>query len=374
MKIESVDSIRFGDGHFVRIVTDSGTVGTGQSACWAYPNAVAEVVDSFRNYLRGQDPLRIEHHWQHLYRMGPFRGSILGGALSAVDIALWDIKGQHLQTPIWNLLGGKCRERIRLCLLISAGTTEEIVANARAAATEGFTAVKFVPLPPEYQNMALARVTAAIVETVAAVREAVGLDVDLIIELNRRFTPLQAPSIVGALEEFRPLFVEDPIQIDSIVSQGDLARRLDPPLAVGERLHTIWEFREVLAYGGPQYCRPDVGLAGGLTHCKKIAAVAEAFHATVATHNFLGPILTTASIHLDTAIPNFLVQEYSRVDEGPALAAFPGALRRRGGYLDVPDQPGLGVRLDESHPDPLRVVDDIPAIPFRSDGSVALSV
>src|SRR5439155_25851 len=139
--------------------------------------------------------------------------------------------------------------------------------------------------------------------------------VDVIIEMHRKLTPLQALPVSEACGQFRPLFVEDPIQIDSIQSQAEIARRLTVPFANGERLHTIWEFRELLVAGGSQYLRPDVGLAGGLTHVKKIAALAESFHAAVVTHNFLGPVLTAASVHLDVSIPKFVVQEYSKVDE-----------------------------------------------------------
>jgi galactonate dehydratase len=306
--------------------------------------------------------------------MGPFRGSILSAAVSAVDIALWDVKGKHLGVPIWQLLGGRCRDKVRLHLLVPGSTPEEILAEARRGADEGFTALKFDPFPPGYQDLALSKLAAVVAEFVGAVRGAVGDEVDLILELHRKLTPLQATTIIEAVAPFRPLFVEDPIQIDSIVSQADFAMRLTTPLAIGERLHTIWEFRELLAHGGPQFCRPDLGLAGGLTHCKKIAAVAEAYHAAVVSHNFLGPVLTAASVHLDVSIPNFVVQEYSLLDEGPALAAFPGALRRSGGYLPVPEAAGLGVELDESQELSLQVNEDFRSLAHRADGSVALAV
>jgi galactonate dehydratase len=147
------------------------------------------------------------------------------------------------------------------------------------------------------------------------------------------------------------------------------------PLGGGERLHTIWEFRELLAQGGAQYVRPDIGLAGGLSHCRKIAAIAEAYHAAVVTHNCLGPLLTAASVHLDAAIPNFVVQEYTLLDETPSLSFFQTAVRRVGGYLSLPDVPGLGVIFDESAAGEVRVVGrEVTVIPLRSDGSVAFSV
>jgi galactonate dehydratase len=372
-KIERVESLPIGGGYFVRITTDDGLSGIGQSAAWGYPQAVDQVVQSFTTYLVGQDPMRIEHHWQHLYRMAPFRGNIVSGAVSAVDIALWDIKGQRLQAPIWELLGGRCRDKVRLHLLMGGGTAADVHAKAREAASEGFTAIKFDPLPSGFQDLTLDGLVATAVEQVAAAREAVGREVDIIVELHRKLTPLQALPLCEALAQFRPLFVEDPIQIDSIQSQAEIARRLTSPIGNGERLASIWEFRELLVAGGAQYVRPDVGLAGGLTHCKKIAAIAESFHAAVVTHNFLGPVLTAASVHLDVSIPNFVVQEYSKVDERQA-AAFPGTLRRQGGYLPVPEAPGLGLRIDDARLAELGRPPGGRQLPLRSDGSIAYSV
>jgi galactonate dehydratase len=375
MRIADVESMVIGGGQFVRVTTDNGLVGLGQTGCWGYPQAVHEMIQMFRQYLMGQDPLRIEHHWQYLYRMAPFRGSVLSGAVSAVDIALWDIKGQHLQAPIWELLGGRCRDKVRLHLLMGGDTPAEVAAQARAALEEGFTAIKFDPIPDGYADMTLEDLIALVVERVAAAREAVGKEADVIVEMHRKLTPLQALPVAAALAPFHPLFIEDPIQIDSIQSQAEIARRIASALANGERLHTIWEFRELLVHGGSQYVRPDVGLAGGLTHCKKIAALAEAFHAAVVTHNFLGPVLTAASVHLDVAIPNFIVQEYSKVDEGVLAAAFPGTLKRSGGYLEVPEAPGLGVRLDPSQLAGAEILRWDPlAAPLRADGSVARAV
>jgi galactonate dehydratase len=375
MKIADIESYVIGSGHVVRVITDSGLVGVGQSACWGYPGAVHAIIQTFRAYLIGQDPLRIEHHWQYLYRMAPFRGSVLGGAVSAIDIALWDIKGQHLQAPIWELLGGKCRDKIRLHLLMGGATPEEVATQAQAAVRDGFTAIKFDPIPAGFADMTLDQLVGGVVERVAAAREAVGGAADLILELHRKLTPLQALPIAAAVVQFHPLFLEDPIQIDSIQSQAEIARRMTSALANGERLHTIWEFRELLVQGGSQYVRPDVGLAGGLTHCKKIAAIAESFHAAVVTHNFLGPVLTAASVHLDVAIPNFLTQEYALVDEGNVATAFPGTFKRIGGYIEAPEAPGLGVRLDTAQLAAAeRLLWDPQHIPLRTDGSVVASV
>ncbi|MER5702073.1 mandelate racemase/muconate lactonizing enzyme family protein [Micromonospora sp. NPDC002296] len=376
MEIAEVESVVRGDAHFVQLRTSDGLTGVGQSACWGYPTAVHAVVETFRPYLLGADPDRIEHHWHHLYRMGPFRGSVLTAAVSAVDLALWDLLGKRLGVPVWQLLGGRVRDRIRLHLLLGGTGAQTLAAQAAAAVADGFTAVKFDPLPADYGDVSLARLVAETEATTAAVRDTVGPDVDLLVELHRKLTPLQATAVVPALARHHPLLVEDPIQIDSVSSQAEVARRaLGVPMANGERLHTIWEFKELLAQGGAQYVRPDVGLAGGLSHGRKIAALAEAYHAAVVTHNCLGPLLTMASVQLDTVIPNFVTQEYSPIDDqladGPARAC----VRREGGYLPVPQDPGLGVTLDLTDERPLDLTGrPLTRIPLRADGSVAYAV
>ena len=185
-------------------------------------------------------------------------------------------------------------------------------------------------------------------------------EVDIIVEIHRKLTPMNAIALAEALVDLRLLFYEDPIQIDSIMSQGEIARRISIPVANGERIHSIWEFRELLTHGGPQYVRPDVGLAGGLTHCKKLAAIAESFHCAVVTHNFLGPVLTAASVHLDTSIPNFVTQEYSRNDEAPENAVYRTALRARGRLHPRPRGRGSGSRAGRRSPGPGHSPDDRP--------------
>ncbi|MDP6416320.1 MAG: mandelate racemase/muconate lactonizing enzyme family protein [Gammaproteobacteria bacterium] len=375
MKIEKIESFFIGNGYVIRIHTDNGLSGIGQTACWGYPEAVDRIVATFEKYLIGQNPLRIEHHWQYLYRMGPFRGTALCGAISAVDIALWDIKGKHFGVPVWELLGGNCRDKIRLHLLGGASTPDGMFEAASAAEAEGFTALKFDPVVGGYQDMALDRLVKTARDLVAAARDGGGPDLDLIVEVHRKLTPMNAITLAEALVPFNIYFLEDPIQIDSIVSQAEIARRVSVPVGNGERLTTIWEFRELLAAGGPQYVRPDVALAGGLTQCKKIAAIAESYHSAVVTHNFLGPLITAASLHLDASIPNFITQEYSKNDEAPQHAVYKTSYKRDGGFIPIPEAPGLGVELDDS------LIDQTPYQPMntgqtllREDGSVAYAV
>tara|TARA_A100001037_G_scaffold44825_3_gene35942 strand:+ start:2349 stop:3503 length:1155 start_codon:yes stop_codon:yes gene_type:complete len=384
MKIERVESRLAGSSQIVRIITDTGLVGVGQSACWGYLEATDAVVKKFADYLVGKDPLDIEHHWQYMYRMGPFRGSVVSGAVSAIDIALWDIKGKSLGAPVWQLLGGKTRDKIRLHLLMGGirpdaadqGTTAQgLMLNARDATEEGFTAIKTDPLPDGFQSMTLPRLIHDTRENVAAMREGAGLDVDIILEIHRKLTPMVAIALAEQLVEFQPMFYEDPVQIDSIKSQAEVAQRTTLPLANGERMHSIWEFREMFEAGGSQYARPDVGLAGGITSVKKIAGIAESYHSALVTHNFLGPVITAAACSIDASIPNFLTQEWSREDEQPFNAMFNTAWKREGGYIPVPDSVGIGIDLEvdgyRSQPYAPR---NLQVIPMREDGSVGYSV
>ena len=175
-----------------------------------------------------------------------------------------------------------------------------------------------------------------------------GPDLDLIIELHRKLTPMVSIALAEALKPFHVFFLEDPIQIDSISTQAQIAAKSTVPFGNGERFVSIWEFRELLEQGGPQYLRPDVALAGGISHCKKIAAIGESYHCAVVTHNFLGPLITAASLHLDASIPNFITQEYTKGDEAPHNAVYKCSFAREGGYIPIPEAPGLGVELDRN--------------------------
>lgn len=377
MKIAAVDSWVAGATHIVRIVDEDGRSGFGQSACYAYPGAVHAVVESFREYLVGREADCIEDHWHQLYRMGPFRGSILSAAVSAVDIALWDVKAQRLGVPLFELLGGRCRDRIRLHMLIlSWRDFEELVDQARAAVEDGFTAIKIDPLPRDYGSLAVPALRDSIVTATRLVREAVGRDVDLIVELHRSLSAPQVLGVLKALVEFDLLFVEDPVQIDSISVQADLTHESPVPIAQGERLTSIWEFRELLERGGRQYLRPDVGLAGGISHTRKIAALAEAHNCGLSLHTFSGPVLTAAAAHVEMAIPNVATHEWwPRVDEPSAMPGVTSSLRREGGWLLAPEAPGLGVTVDPGRLEPFEILGrPIHAIPRRRDGSVTFSV
>ena len=270
MKIASVEVLGVGweltgEQSFVRLTTDNGITGLGQSGCWGYPKGVAGVLHELSPLLIGADPFRIEHLWHLSNRARPFRGNLLSAAVSAIDLALWDIKGKALEQPVWELLGGRTRDRVRLHVLVGGGTPDEIVSSVNWAVEEGFTAVKFDPLAHGYEDLSLAQLVSSACSMAAAAREAGGEEIDLIFELHRKLDPARAIVVCNALAQFQPLFIEDPIQIDSIDTQTAVAGRISAPLALGERLGSPWEFRELLSHNVPIVLRPDVGLAGGLT-------------------------------------------------------------------------------------------------------------
>jgi galactonate dehydratase len=380
VKIESVEVLEVGGEMtglhtFVRLTTEDGTTGLGQSGGWGYPRGVAGVLTELSPLLIGADPFRIEHLWHLTYRVRPFRGNILSAAVSAIDLALWDIKGKAMQVPVWELLGGRTRDRVRLHALVGGGTPDEIVSSVNWAVGEGFTAVKFDPLVHGYEDLSMSQLVSSACSMAAAAREAGGQEVDLIFELHRKLDPTKAIVVCNALAQFHPLFIEDPIQLDSIETQAEIAKRIDAPIAMGERLSSIWEFEELLSRNVAILVRPDVGLAGGLSGCRKIAAIAEAHHCGVSPHNFLGPGLTAPTLHLCATIPNLVTMEYLPNDEDPTTssAAFKTNVVRNGGYCEVPEGPGLGVSLVDDYAKIAPVIERPLSSErlLRSDGSVA---
>ena len=389
LKIVEVESVIYNAVNYAIVTLSNGLKGIGASSCWAYPSATDAVLQTFREYLIGKKPFEIEHHWQYLYRMGPFRGSILSGALSAIDIALWDLKGKFYEVPVWKMLGGPTRNKIRLHLLLGShygnNLQDNIYNAAKAAGDDGFTALKIDPLPDGYESMTLSKLISETKKNVKALRDGAGLDVDIILEIHRKLTPMLSIALAKELFEFHPLFIEDPVQIDSITSQSTIASRTEIPLANGERMHNIWEFREMFESGGSQYARPDLGLAGGITQVKKIAAIAESYHSALVTHNFVTPVTTAAASCIDAAIPNFLTQEYTLADESDDNKIFGSLWKREGGFLILPDYPGIGMNVDfkrlinesskklkdgEKFPNERKLEN----IPIRNDGSVGYSV
>lgn len=370
MRIEKIETFLIHQWLVVKVHTDVGITGIGEATFWAQPTVTAEIVHNFERYLVGKDPLTIDRHWLYLYRSSSFRGASIGSALSAIDVALWDIAGKHYEAPVHSLLGGRHREKIRMCALAMGDNRETIVETVTAALNEGLTAVKVDPLPPAYSNWSRSRLIGEVVGIIGAVREAVGNNVDICVELHRKLGPAEAISLAAKLEQFGLLFIEDPIPPDSIASMAEVARKVNVPIATGERLHTIYEFKEILANEAAHDLKLDVGLHGGITQCKKIAGLAEAYHSTISPHNAWGPVLTAAHVQLCASVPNFLILEY-RQGNPPDNEVVIEPLKMENGYISVPDSPGIGVELNEEalwkHPFSPKEIDTA----TREDGSVA---
>jgi galactonate dehydratase len=325
---------------FLKVHTDAGIVGLGEPILEGRARTCAKAIKEIEPYLIGKDPRQVVHHWQAIYRHAFYRGGpILTSALSGIDIALWDIKGKALGVPIYELLGGPTRRRIRV--YAHAGTPERI----RDGLKRGFTAFKTGPAkrrPARYlETPAEVRYSA---ETFAELRKAAGDDVDIAIDFHGATSPALAKVLIKALEPHAPMFIEEPINCQNHDIMAEIARGTHLPIATGERVFTKWGFREVLEKRAATILQPDLCHAGGITEVRLIAGMAEAYYAAIAPHNPLGPVSLAAGVQLAASIPNFLCQEQVSLGEGYLKQPF----TLRDGYLDLPAGPGLGIELDEA--------------------------
>ncbi|PYT30416.1 MAG: galactonate dehydratase [Acidobacteria bacterium] len=325
---------------FLKVQTNAGILGLGEPITEGRALTCAEAVREIEPYLIGKDPRRVVHHWQAIYRHAFYRGGpILTSALSGIDQALWDIKGKALGVPVYELLGGPTRDRIRV--YAHAGSPEDI----RTAIARGFTAFKTGPAkqrPSRYIETPAAVQYAA--EKFAELRRAAGNDIDIAIDFHGAISPGTAKLLIKALEPHQPMFVEEPINCQNHDIMAELARGTFLPIATGERVFTKWGFREVLEKRAATILQPDLCHAGGITEVRLIAGMAEAYYADIAPHNPLGPISLAAGVQMAASIPNFLCQEQVSLGEGYLKKPF----NLRAGHLDLPTGPGLGIELDEN--------------------------
>jgi len=328
---------------FLKVHTDAGLVGLGEPIVEGRSQSVAAAVQELGRYLIGQDAMRIEHHWQAIYRGAFYRGGpVLTSALSGVEQALWDIKGKALGVPVYELLGGAVRERIRIYHHFGGATPQECANSARALVVQGFTALK-TGVPGPMQIVDKPRVVEEMVARMAAIRQAVGPDVDVGLDFHGRVSPAMAVRLAKALEPYYPMFIEEPCLPENVDTMVTIARSTTIPVATGERLFTKWGFREVLEKQAASILQPDLSHAGGILECKKIAAMAEVYYAAIAPHCPLGPVALAACLQLDACTPNFLCQEQVSLGEGYLREPF----AVRNGYIPLPTKPGLGIELDE---------------------------
>jgi galactonate dehydratase len=335
---------------FVKIFTDQGITGLGEGSITSKEATVAAAIEEHKRYLVGRDPCDIEMHWQAMYRWPRWRGGpILNSAISAVEIALWDILGQALGQPIWKLLGGKARERVQMYVHASGRTPEEYVRAWLQAKEEGWTGCKAGFITTQGDVIDPVRSVREGIANLRAVREALGEDFRICIDLHGKATPTMAVNFCRRAEEYEPFFVEEATQIEDLDELAHLRNNTRIPLATGERLFTKYGFSQICQRHLVDYVQPDVVHCGGILEMKKIATMAEAYRIELAPHNPQSEVSTLASLHVDFSTPNFAIQEISHggKDQYWRDLFYGGAIMYEKGYALPPDRPGLGVDLDE---------------------------
>lgn len=351
LKIRRVDPIMTGSDIYVRIETDAGIVGYGDATNHFLPESAEGTIKDLIPLLIGQDPERIEYLWQACFRRPFMRGGpATGTALGGIDQALWDIKGKAYGVPVYQLLGGLARTRVRVYGAVAGTTAAEAVRQARQRVAKGITAIRFRAFH-SYDAQQLHDHKLAVeqqIEYLAALREAVGDKIDLILECHGRYDPQWAVELAKRAEPYRPFLIEDPIRHENPQALAQVREKTSLPLATGERYHNKWEFRETVANRYVDYLRPDVCHCGGLSEMKKIAAFAEVYDLSLIPHNNAGPLGTAATLHAALAIPNITMIEAPWVNgDGNTDVASPYP-RVEGGYALPLEGPGLGVSIDEA--------------------------
>jgi len=356
----------------VKVETDEGLYGIGEASLAGRDRGVVGLLEHFRELLIGRDPSRIEDIWQNLYRNTFWRGGpVLLSAISGVDIALWDLKGRRLGAPLYDLLGGKTRERVRVYTHIYADEDDELCDRALAAVERGFSALRIVPALFDASPWDSRKSVRATARRLARLRQAVGEDVDLLLDVHHRFTPMENVRIGRAAEEHDLFFLEDPIPPDNLQSYQLLRAKIDVPLATGEAMVTKWSFKYLIENELIDYLRIDPVHVGGLTETKKIAIMGEAHSVDLALHNPTSPVCAAVCVHVDASSPNFGIQE--AIEQPPAMREiFPVQPEIRDGHFELSDRPGLGLEFDEAAAR-RHATDRLTELPHlrRADGSVA---
>ncbi|MCZ6681458.1 MAG: galactonate dehydratase [Candidatus Poribacteria bacterium] len=362
----------------VKIMTDNGIVGWGETTLEGKPKSTVAVVEELSDYLIGKDPLRIEHHWQHIYRSAFFRGgNILMTALSGIDQALWDIAGKHYDVPAHKLLGGAVRDRIRVYAHWGIGSmTDEGKARAKERLEMlqkrgGYKAFKSGP-GGKWRAHEPPAVIDAFVERAYLMREWVGPDVELAFDFHGKMTPALAVEICHQLKGMRPMFVEEPVPQENVDALKQVSDHVPFPIATGERLLTRWGFREIFEKHAVAYLQPDTSHTGGITELKKIANMGEVYYMHIMPHCAIGPVAFSASLQVDAVVPNFLIQE--QVDSGLGDGLLREDWQVKDGHIELPTKPGLGFDIDEKEAEQNRGIfeEELGGEHYyESDGSVA---
>jgi galactonate dehydratase len=337
---------------FLKVKTDEGLVGIGEATLQNREEGVLGYLQgAVRRHVLGSDPFNIEDLWLRMYRNDFWRAGVIATTvMSGIEIACWDIIGKALGQPVWRLLGGRCHDRVKA--YANAWYTverkpEEFARRVQMVLDKGYRALKVDPFGPGALELSREEKVRS-VELIAAIREAIGPEIEIFVEMHGRFSAATAIELARMLEPYRPGWIEEPCPPEDIPSLKKVAEHVTIPVATGERYFTRYGFREVLESGAPDIIQADVIHAGGLLEMKKIAAMADVRSMLMAPHNSNGPVCTAASVHFDFCTTNLKVQEcFDDFSETWVVEAVPGTPRPRDGYFYLPDKPGLGVELNE---------------------------
>jgi galactonate dehydratase len=340
---------------FLKVETDEGITGWGEPVVEGRAATVAAAVDELSDYLIGEDPRKIEDHWQVMHRAGFYRGGpILMSAIAGIDQALWDIKGKWHGVSVAELMGGTVRDRIRVYQWIGGDRPAEIASAAQAAAASGFTAVKMTA-SAQMQIVDTWPKMAAVIANIAAARSAVGPDVDIAVDFHGRVHKPVAKVLLKELEPFKLMFIEEPVRSEEVDAFLPQLAAAATPIALGERLYSRWDFKSIIASGAVDIIQPDPSHAGGITETRKIATMAEAYDVAVALHCPLGPIALATCLQLDACTYNAFIQEQSlgiHCNVANDLLDYitdPGIFNYQDGFVTIPAGPGLGIEINEQY-------------------------
>lgn len=338
---------------FLKIETDEGICGWGEPVVEGHAHTVKAAVEEMAYYLIGKDPRKIEDLWQTMYRTGFYRGGpVMMSAIAGIDQALWDIKGKYYQMPVYEMLGGACRDKLKVYCWIGGDRPNDIQRQAMEKFEQGYRAVKMNATEELHYIDTFDKVE-AVVDRVAAIREALGMKMDVAVDFHGRVHKTMAKVLAHELEPLHPMFIEEPVLPQNNEALREIARSCSIPIATGERMFSRWEFKNLLQDGYVDIIQPDLSHAGGISECRKIAAMAEAYDVAVAPHCPLGPIALAACVQMDTCTPNVFIQEQSlgiHYNQGSDLLDYlndRSVFTYHDGFTDVLSEPGLGIDVNE---------------------------
>lgn len=338
----------------LKIETDEGISGWGEPLVEGRAATLKASVEEWKDYFIGKDPLRIEEHWQTMYRCAFYRGGpVMMSTIAGIDQALWDIKGHYYNMPVYEMLGGRVKDKVKVYRSIHGDTPKEVAADAKKAVAEGYTVIKTSPTDPTHYVDTL-RSVEKLVEKVGAIRDAVGSEIDMAIDFHGRIHKPMAKVLVKELDQFHPLFFEEPVLPTNMEALREVAKYTSVPIAIGERMYSRWDYKTLFEQGYADIIQPDLSHAGGISEVKRIAAMAEAYDVAVAPHCPLDAIAFSSCIQMDASTPNVILQEQSigihdAGDENPRMNFLKNkeVFNFDHGFVRIPSGSGLGVEVDE---------------------------